>query len=704
MGSMSLVIGALFFGQMVQITEPLPTVEPPAPPREVSVHATPPPRGASDATVSRDVLGATAPQSGDDVLRIVPGVSLDGRGLPGRAPAISIRGYNGAYGEDLEMWVGGIPQNQPSNPRAPGYADMRFVIPETISAVSIAYGPYDPRQGAFALAGSTRADLGLEHTGFLAKGALGSFGTQRLLLAYGVNPFHRYDHDGDDRANTFAAFDTSTTSGAWTGRDGGRSTFLAQLGCGKGDSVYCRVVVGLGASRFSAPSLIPKRELDAGRSPADLPYGVGRDYASTAQLGGEVGWEAGGGFLTIGAYAVGMRMGLRQNYAGYVPADATAFNSPQVLDDVEQRADTARIGLFTEYDHPVKLVSSTDHVTAGIGGGYDTTDQAEVRPARSGAEGETRTGVNGAAPAMLVDATIKTAAFYGFADLALHPVGPLIIRVGARVDAVSYATLDRRAATGLESSAQGARLGKKLTLDYAFGHGVHALASYGDGFRTPNARVLADGANVPFAAVHAAEVGVRWKEAKHAEASLVAFGALSDADRVFEPLQRTTVDAPAARRAGAAAIGAFRAGGFVAQMSATYTYSVFVESNATYREGDSVPYAPRLVLRGDAVHRFRLAKLGERALSARVGAGAEGAGYRPLPGGVIGRNTFLVDAAAALEWHDVEVEVRGTNLLGFRTYDAQYVYSANTNVIVGAPRAVLATLTLRLDTKAASSD
>src|SRR5262249_8780468 len=157
-----------------------------------------------------------------DSLQLLPGVLVGDRGLPGRAPRLSLRGFDGTSGQDVELYLGNIPMNQVSHIRAPGYADMRLLMPEVIKEVSLENGPYDPRQGDFAIAGTARMNLGLAHPGFWASGGAGSFGGRRLFLGFAPA--------SDDLSDTFAAFSTDATDGPGGTRGGQRTSFVAQLG------------------------------------------------------------------------------------------------------------------------------------------------------------------------------------------------------------------------------------------------------------------------------------------------------------------------------------------------------------------------------------------------------------------------------------------------------------------------------------------
>src|SRR5262249_31369415 len=117
--------------------------------------------GIADEPVRRDI---DSPQAG---------VFVAERGAYLRSPRLSLRGFEASNGQDAEILYGNIPLNQVSNIRAPGYADLRLIMPEAIRSVRVQSGPYDPRQGDFALGGSVILEPGLEEPGLRAKGTYG---------------------------------------------------------------------------------------------------------------------------------------------------------------------------------------------------------------------------------------------------------------------------------------------------------------------------------------------------------------------------------------------------------------------------------------------------------------------------------------------------------------------------------------------------
>ncbi len=81
-------------------------------PDPVGVRAKPPARSASDWEVDDETIRAAPHQSGADVLNMVPGLFVTDQGVPGRAPRLSLRGFDGPSGQDAEIIVGNIPLNQ----------------------------------------------------------------------------------------------------------------------------------------------------------------------------------------------------------------------------------------------------------------------------------------------------------------------------------------------------------------------------------------------------------------------------------------------------------------------------------------------------------------------------------------------------------------------------------------------------------------
>ncbi len=88
--------------------------------------------------------------SAQEMLRMVPGLFIAQHAGGGKAEQIFIRGFDCDHGTDVATYVDGIPVNMPSHGHGQGYADLHFLIPETVKDMEIFKGPYSYRYGDFA--------------------------------------------------------------------------------------------------------------------------------------------------------------------------------------------------------------------------------------------------------------------------------------------------------------------------------------------------------------------------------------------------------------------------------------------------------------------------------------------------------------------------------------------------------------------------
>ncbi len=92
-------------------------------------------------------------ETSQDALRLVPGLFIAQHAGGGKAEQIYLRGFDIDHGTDISVNVDGIPVNMVSHAHGQGYADLHFLIPETVSSFEFQKGPYDMHYGDFATAG-----------------------------------------------------------------------------------------------------------------------------------------------------------------------------------------------------------------------------------------------------------------------------------------------------------------------------------------------------------------------------------------------------------------------------------------------------------------------------------------------------------------------------------------------------------------------
>ena len=92
-------------------------------------------------------------KSSQEILRTIPGLIIGQHAGGGKAEQIFLRGFDIDHGTDIAINVDGMPVNMVSHAHGQGYADMHFIIPETIDNIDFGKGTYYADKGNFNTAG-----------------------------------------------------------------------------------------------------------------------------------------------------------------------------------------------------------------------------------------------------------------------------------------------------------------------------------------------------------------------------------------------------------------------------------------------------------------------------------------------------------------------------------------------------------------------
>ncbi len=104
-------------------------------------------------TLSKLDLNLLPVRSAQDLLRLVPGLFIAQHQGGGKAEQIFLRGFDADHGTDVNISFDGMPVNMVSHAHGQGYADMHFIIPETVSGYEFGKGAYYTDKGDFTTAG-----------------------------------------------------------------------------------------------------------------------------------------------------------------------------------------------------------------------------------------------------------------------------------------------------------------------------------------------------------------------------------------------------------------------------------------------------------------------------------------------------------------------------------------------------------------------
>jgi hypothetical protein len=427
--------------------------------------------------------------SSQELLRKVPGLFIGQHAGGGKAEQIFLRGFDIDHGTDIAISVDGIPVNMVSHAHGQGYADMHFVIPETISKMDFDKGPYKATQGNFATAGYVSFHTKEKLDSSLVALEAGRFNTFRSLgmfqllnetnqhayvateYVYSNGPFESPQHF--NRLNLFGKYG------------------FQQPGRSKGF---------LSASHFTsqwdASGQIPQRAVDAGlisRFGAIDDTEGGRTSRTNLNLQWEKRLDKGGSLQT-NAYWTNYDFELYSNFTFFLRDSVNG-------DQIKQEESRQIFGLSTVYSNRYATGRATVSLQAGTGIRHDQT--------RGSSLAETRNRKDILNQRMLGDITETN--IFGFVDLAFQwrrwEIAPAI-----RVDQLRFAYQDQLLPFYRNDMQQKAIVSPKLQIRYAPNASVQYFLKLGRGFHSNDTRVVVEQAGRQILpAAMGADLGLAWK-------------------------------------------------------------------------------------------------------------------------------------------------------------------------------------------------
>ncbi|AUP78867.1 TonB-dependent receptor [Flavivirga eckloniae] len=196
-------------------------------------------------------------KSSQEILRKVPGLIIGQHAGGGKAEQIFLRGFDIDHGTDVAISVEGMPVNMVSHAHGQGYADLHFVIPETIENVNFDKGPYYAEKGNFNTAGYV--DLRLRKT--LDKSLIsleaGQFNTSRLL---GMFNFLE-----SENSNAYLASELYLTDGPFNSpQNFNRINIMGRYNYNLSGNQELNLTASHFKSKWDASGQIPQRAVDQG--------------------------------------------------------------------------------------------------------------------------------------------------------------------------------------------------------------------------------------------------------------------------------------------------------------------------------------------------------------------------------------------------------------------------------------------------------
>ncbi len=225
---------------------------------EVKVNAK---RSSALNTISALDIKLRPVNTSQDVLRIVPGLFIAQHAGGGKAEQIFLRGFDLDHGTDISISVDGMPVNMVSHAHGQGYADLHFLIPETVEKVNFDKGPYNAAKGNLA----TSAFVDFSTRDFLDHNSIkveaGQFNTQRAVGQLKI--FNK--QTAKSRQQFYIASEYSTTDGYFESpQDFHRFNIMGKYSTWFGNQSQLTILASTFDSKWNASGQVPDRAVKAG--------------------------------------------------------------------------------------------------------------------------------------------------------------------------------------------------------------------------------------------------------------------------------------------------------------------------------------------------------------------------------------------------------------------------------------------------------
>ena len=405
----------------------------------------------------------------------------------GKAEQIFLRGFDIDHGTDLAINADGMPVNMVSHAHGQGYADLHFLIPETIERIDYGKGPYDARYGNFSTAGFVdfRTRDVLDNS--LLRAEIGQFNAQRMLGGFNLM--------NTDRSKAYVAGEYLTSDGPFAApQDFRRRNIFAKFTTRMAQNDRVSLLLSNFWSTWDASGQIPQRAVDAGQ--------IGRFGAIDATEGGTTGRT--NVSLSYDKFIDERTVLKNQIYYGRyhfnLYSNFTFFlEDPINGDQIRQTEARDLFGLRTE----LQRTFGNGELRAGIQIRNDRSFDNELAKTRN------RTETLFAIQRGNIDET--NAALY--ADYSFD-LGKWTIAPGLRIDHFDFRYEDQLTAAYDPQSVRQSFFAPKLNIAYQYRRDWQLYAKAGRGFHANDTRVVvAQNGREVLPAAYGFDLGTIWKPA-----------------------------------------------------------------------------------------------------------------------------------------------------------------------------------------------
>nr|WP_315142492.1 TonB-dependent receptor plug domain-containing protein [uncultured Flavobacterium sp.] len=440
--------------------------------------------------ISKIDLQTTPVNSSQEILRKVPGLFIGQHAGGGKAEQLFLRGFDIDHGTDIAIAVDGIPVNMVSHAHGQGYADLHFVIPETVEKIDFGKGTYYADKGNFATAGYVgfqtkdkleKSSIGLEIGQFNTLRTVGLFnllGNQKTQSAYIATEYILTDGPFDSPQN----FNRINLLGKY-------STILS-------DNSKFSVLASRFSSKWDASGQIPQRLIDDGTisrfgAVDDTEGGNTSRTNVNVSLSKPIDENT---FMKANAFYSNYQFELYSNFTFFL-------EDPTNGDQIKQKENRAIYGMNAELNQKTNLNDVSVLLQYGVGFRADATKDSELSHTLN-----RRTVLEN-----IKLGDINESNLFSYFNSEFN-FGKLMINPAIRLDYFKFNYQDKLTTDYKTQSESKVKFSPKLNFIYSQNNNLQFFLKSGIGFHSNDTRVVVqnNGKQVLPTAI-GADIGTIWK-------------------------------------------------------------------------------------------------------------------------------------------------------------------------------------------------
>lgn len=440
-------------------------------------------------------------RSAQDLLRLVPGLFIAQQVGGGKAEQIFLRGFDADHGTDVNISVDGMPVNLVSHAHGHGWADLHFVIPETIGSYDFGKGPYYTSKGDLTTAGY----VGYHTINVLDKSLIklegGQFNSGRAVAM--INLLN--DKAKEKGQSAYVAGEALYTDGPFHyGQHFSRFNLFGKFNSSISENNKLSVILSTFTSKWRAAGEIPDRAIsegyiqdrfgviDSGQS------GNVRRTNAIVKLTSSLNKNL---ILENQVYYSNYYFNLFTNFTFYLV-------DPILGDEFNQHEERELYGYNSKLSRHNILGNSVLTSTAGLGVRYDKTHPSWLAHS-----------LNYKVLNYLQIGNIKETNLNGYIDETFE-TGKWLFNAGVRFDHFNFYYKNNAPATdsaakvyvGKNLRQQNSIISPKLNIQYTLNPHLQVYAKFGKGFHSNDARVVIAGQGFKTLPVaYGSDLGLNWK-------------------------------------------------------------------------------------------------------------------------------------------------------------------------------------------------